>query len=170
MHFFVQKNYIEEYMLQVINSILVLFLLGISTAQASDHALWSYTGKTGARHWSELTPQNGLCATGSNQSPIDLESMVEAELKPLSFNYLAGAGKVTNNGHSIQVDYAPGSYIFIDGHRFELKQFHFHAPSEHRIHGRAYPLEGHLVHSDGLGNLAVVSVLFEEGAANKFLT
>ena len=56
-----------------------------------------------------------------------------------------------------------------DGRTFELKQFHFHAPSENTVNGKHFPLEGHLVHADQDGNLAVVAVMFNEGAANPFI-
>jgi carbonic anhydrase len=73
---------------------------------------------------------------------------------------------IANNGHTIQIDYAPGSALTLDGRVYELKQFHFHAPSENKIAGKQYPLEGHLVHADKDGNLAVVAVMFREGSAN----
>ena len=57
----------------------------------------------------------------------------------------------------------------IGGRPFELKQFHFHAPSENKINGKQFPLESHLVHADKDGNLAVVAVMFQEGAANTLL-
>lgn len=59
--------------------------------------------------------------------------------------------------------------ITVDGRSFDLKQFHFHSPSENRIDGRQFPLECHLVHADKDGNLAVVSILFEPGAPNPVL-
>jgi carbonic anhydrase len=105
-----------------------------------------------------------------NQSPIDLTGLIEAELAPVQFDYKPGGSEVLNNGHTVQVTYAPGSKITLDGREFELKQFHFHAPSENHIEGRSYPMEGHLVHADKDGNLAVVAVMFEEGAANAALT
>ncbi|WP_372882980.1 carbonic anhydrase family protein [Psychromonas sp.] len=43
---------------------------------------------------------------------------------------------------------------------------HFHAPSENHIDGQSYPLEGHLVHADAAGNLAVVAVMFTEKGSN----
>jgi carbonic anhydrase len=54
----------------------------------------------------------------------------------------------------------------VDGIQFNLKQFHFHSPSENHISGKSYPLEAHLVHADKDGNLAVVAVVFNEGKAN----
>ncbi len=52
---------------------------------------------------------------------------------------------------------------------FLLKQFHFHTPSENRIHGKSFPLEAHFVHIDKDGNIAVVAVMFEDGKENKSL-
>lgn len=130
---------------------------------------WEYSGEAGPAKWASLTPEYGQCA-GSNQSPVNLSGLVKAELAPLRFHYLAGSRSVTNNGHTVQVDYAPGSTLELDGMHFELKQFHFHAPSENLIEGHSYPLEGHLVHANDQGELAVVAVMFEPGKANGALS
>ena len=118
---------------------------------------WGYAGEAGPEHWAKLDPGFALCASGRNQSPIDLAGFVDAKLAPLVIAYRAGAAEIVNNGHTVQVDYAPGSALGIDGRRFELKQFHFHAPSENRIAGKQYALEAHLVHGDAKGDLAVAS-------------
>jgi carbonic anhydrase len=130
---------------------------------------WGYAGEAGPENWSKVDPKNAMCALGRNQSPIDLGGFVEADLKPLKLGYKAGAADIVNNGHTVQINYAPGSMLTVDGRTFELKQFHFHAPSENRIGGKQFPLEGHLVHSDKDGNLAVVAVMFQDGAANPLL-
>jgi carbonic anhydrase len=130
---------------------------------------WGYQGEAGPPNWSKLDPKFTLCAIGRNQSPIDVDGLIEAELKPLGFAYRAGATGIVNNGHTVQVDFAPGSTLTVDGRAFELKQFHFHAPSENRIGGKSFPLEAHLVHADKEGNLAVVAVMFQAGAANAAL-
>ncbi len=129
---------------------------------------WEYSGEAGPAHWAKLTPEFGQCA-GSNQSPVDLSGLVEAKLAPLVLHYQAGGNTVVNNGHTVQVGYAPGSTLQLDGTRFELKQFHFHAPSENLIEGKSYPLEGHLVHVSDKGEIAVVAVMFEAGKANPAL-
>ena len=67
------------------------------------------------------------------------------------------------------MNYAPGSKISVDGHEFELKQYHFHAPSENHINGKSYPMEAHLVHADENGNLAVIAVMFVDGGANEVI-
>ncbi len=130
---------------------------------------WGYSGEAGPDNWSKVDPKFALCALGRNQSPIDLAGFVEAELAPLKIAYKPGAADIVNNGHTIQVDYAPGSTLAVAGRTFELKQFHFYAPSENKVGGKQFPLEGHLVHADRDGNLAVIAVMFQEGAASALL-
>jgi len=74
---------------------------------------------------------------------------------------------VLNNGHTVQVNYDPGSYIELDGVRYDLVQFHYHAPSEHTVRGVSFPAELHIVHRDAANNLAVLGILIHSGAANR---
>ena len=129
---------------------------------------WEYFGAAGPENWAKLTPEFHSCS-GQNQSPVNLDGFIEAELAPLKVDYAAGASEAANNGHTVQVSYEPGSTLELDGTSFQLIQFHFHMPSENQFKGRSYPLEGHLVHADEKGNLAVVAVMFEEGERNAML-
>ena len=65
-------------------------------------------------------------------------------------------GELVDTGHSEQVNLPPGSSITYGGTRYELLQFHFHAPSEHTIDGKHAPMEAHFVHKSADGKLAVV--------------
>jgi carbonic anhydrase len=65
------------------------------------------------------------------------------------------------------VNYAAGSSIAVGGERYELRQLHFHHPSEERINGKAYDMVVHLVHANAKGELAVVAVLLRRGAENE---
>ena len=151
------------------NAILVgLTILACYGASADSAIDWSYSGEEGPDNWARLSPEFAAC-DGKNQSPINLSGFIEADLTPIEFTYRPGGNQILNNGHTVQVNYAQGSSSVIDGIRFELKQFHFHAPSENLINGRSYPLEVHLVHADIDGNLAVVAVMFVEGTENKTL-
>jgi carbonic anhydrase len=142
------------------------FALVTTAAVAADHPHhWTYAGKEGPEHWGEMDGF-GLCSSGKNQSPVDVRDAVTAKLAPLAFRYASTATEALNNGHTVQVAYAPGSELRVDSHGFELKQFHFHAPSENLLNGKQFPLEAHFVHADASGNLAVVGVFFEEGVAN----
>jgi carbonic anhydrase len=130
---------------------------------------WGYSGSEGPEHWGELSPEFIVCSTGKNQSPINLIGFIESDLKPIGIQYQVGGNEILNNGHTVQVNYVSGSKISVDGHEFELKQYHFHAPSENHINGTSYPMEAHLVHSDKGGNLAVIAVMFIEGNRNESL-
>lgn len=140
-----------------------------SSALAADKNHWSYSGHEGPEYWGGLNPDYSICASGKNQSPINLTSFIEAELAPITFDYQPGGHEVLNNGHTIQVNFTSGSSLSLDGHKYELKQFHFHAPSENHINGKSYPMEAHLVHADKQGNLAVVALMIEEGGTNTAL-
>jgi carbonic anhydrase len=130
---------------------------------------WEYAGKAGPTHWAELNPDYFSCNGGKNQSPVDLTGLINAELPPLYFNYTHGPNELLNDGHTVHVHFPPGNTLTLNEHSFELKELHFHTPSEHHIEGRAFPLEGHLVHADAQGNLAVVSLLYQEGAPNPII-
>ena len=129
---------------------------------------WDYSGEAGPENWAKLTPEFGACS-GKNQTPIDIDGLVEADLAPLRLNYKAGTSEVVNTGYTVQVNYARGSQLALDGNEYELLQFHFHMPSENHIKGQSYPLEGHLVHTDEKGNLAVIALMFKEGEQNAAL-
>ena len=120
-------------------------------------AHWSYSGDTGPAHW------GGTCQSGEQQSPIDLRGASPRNLPNINFSYNAFPLALVNNGHTVQANAAPGSHITVAGHEYALAQFHFHAPSEHTVEGRSFPLEMHLVHKDATGRLAVIGVLFERG-------
>jgi carbonic anhydrase len=148
----------------------LILLAGSGIALAGHGPHWEYSGEEGPEHWGELDPHFSLCQTGRHQAPIDLATIANTHLEPLGFHYRPGGNKEINNGHTIQIDYEAGSTITVDGQNYELKQFHFHTPSENHIAGKAFPMEAHLVHADKDGHLAVVAVMFEEGAENTSLT
>lgn len=137
---------------------------------AADSSHWGYSGHEGPEYWGELAEDYSTCTSGKNQSPINLQNMIESDLEPINIQYQVGGNQIINNGHTIQVNYSPGSNISLDGYKFELKQFHFHVPSENHIDGKAYPMEAHFVHADTKGNLAVIAVMIEEGEANESMS
>lgn len=124
---------------------------------------WSYAGEAGPEQWGKLKPEFELCGSGTRQSPIDIREGIAVDLEPIRFDYRGGSFKVIDNGHTVQVDVAPGSSIEVTGRRYELQQFHFHRPSEERIDGRQFDMSVHFVHKDPDGRLAVVAVLLERG-------
>ncbi len=144
---------------------LALFL-AIPQAYAGENAPhWSYGGEDGPDHWGELSAAYHMCSEGRNQSPIDIKVDLKAGMPKLVFDYYSTPLREINNGHSIQQNVEPGSSLIVPGRElsYELKQFHFHSPSEHTIAGRSYAMELHFVHVNEEGLVAVVGVLIEEG-------
>jgi carbonic anhydrase len=135
------------------------------------HVEWEYSGKNGPKNWGQLSPEYLMAKIGKNQSPINIAgaSVIEAELPPIEFDYSQIPLKVLFNGHTVQAVCTGGGSIKVDGIEFALQQFHFHSPSENHIYGKSFPLEAHLVHADKDGNIAVIAVMFSEGAHNKVL-
>ena len=137
---------------------------------AEGHAAhWDYKGTAGPAAWGGLKPEFSLCSVGQRQSPIDIKGGLAVDLEPVRFEYQASRFAVVDNGHTVQVNLAPGNSIDVGGKRFELLQFHFHRPSEERIDGRQFEMSLHLVHKDDQGRLAVVALLFEKGPASPVL-
>lgn len=127
---------------------------------------WTYEGEEGPAHWGTLSPDYATCSTGTSQSPIDITSPAQADLTNLAFHYQPSKVNILNNGHTVQVNYDEGSYMELDGVRYDLLQFHFHAPSEHAVNGELAEAELHLVHKNADGGLAVVGLLINAGAEN----
>ena len=139
-------------------------------AEENDSRHWDYGGTWNPTRWSELKPEYALCQQGRNQSPINL---VPHNAEPISisweFKYSSIPVAILNNGHTIEIEFKPGSYLLIDGEEYELQQLHFHTPSEHTVMGKASAGELHLVHKTRDGKTAVLLVFLIEGKYNQAL-
>lgn len=132
------------------------------------------TGKS-AGHWGYEQPESwgdasGNCA-GIYQSPIDINTAatIKAELPDLQFSYAGFPIAVIDNGHTIQVNtkgYDVTNNVSYKDKLYKLKQFHFHAKSEHTINGGHAPMELHMVHAADDGAILVVGLMIKEGMAN----
>lgn len=152
----------------ILSATLALTLLTTTSManEETDHH-WGYTGHNTPETWGALSSKYHTCSDGLNQSPINItHSILDSHHLPLNLAYTKGSNEVVNNGHTIQVNVDKGDTLILDGLTFELKQFHFHSPSENHINGKAFPLELHFVHVDSRDEIAVVSVMFEEGPEN----
>jgi len=160
--------------------VLALLLVGLWTGRAvagdkehghghehgKKHGHWGYSGDTGPEHWGEISKEFSACSEGHEQSPIDISGAARGRLDKIEFHYAPTGLEILNNGHTVQVNYEEGSYIKVDGVRYDLLQFHFHTPSEHTVNAKSYDMEMHLVHKSRSGGLAVVSLLVEKGREN----
>jgi len=141
-----------------------------SEKTADSQAKWSYEGATGPAHWGDLAPEYSTCKQGKNQSPININKSSKVKLPAIKFDYsMLIPENIVNTGHSIQVNVRSGGTLKLDDKDFELKQFHFHSPSENRVDGESYPLEAHYVHLSKDNEIAVVALLFKPGMASPSL-
>jgi carbonic anhydrase len=149
--------------------IILLATLALSStgpAQDQPEHTWDYGNLLGPSHWGELQADFATCKNGRHQSPIDIRNPKKTDLPPIHFEYKPSPLHIIDNGHTVVVNYGPGSFISVGDKKYALKQFHFHRPSEEKINGKAFDMTVHLVHADDEGKLAVVAVLLQEGEGN----
>lgn len=78
-------------------------LISSSLVFAADAAEWSYQGATAPEHWAELSPAYATCKA-HNQTPVDIRNTLKANLPPLYMAYSSDGQKITNTGHTIQIN------------------------------------------------------------------
>jgi carbonic anhydrase len=139
---------------------------------------WSYEGGHGPTKWGSLDPAYTACGNGKEQSPVDIAKAGPGTANPWTINYRPTSltighhehvADVADNGHTIQVTVDEGSTLTTSRNTYQLKQFHFHTPSEHTVEGKSFPMEVHFVHQSADNHFAVVSALFAEGQPNENL-
>ncbi|CAK7218411.1 hypothetical protein SBRCBS47491_003500 [Sporothrix bragantina] len=124
---------------------------------------FNYTGEGGPLNWYGLnTTTNSACSKGKNQSPIDIvtQSIEYASASSLNFSVPAvPSAKFENLGTNVEV-VINGSLV-TSNLTYQLAQFHFHTPSEHRINEEYFPMEAHFVYETSAGDIAVVAFVFQ---------
>lgn len=164
-----QKNLFLLSLIVIASLILSACAPKAEAAHTTEAVHWTYEGEEGPDHWGEINPDYAVCGTGKSQSPIDVKAAEGDDLTNISFHYQPSEVNILNNGHTVQVNYDGGSYIELDGVRYDVAQFHYHAPSEHAVDGKLFAAELHIVHKNADGGLAVVGILLDEGAQNEAL-
>ncbi|KAI1634760.1 alpha carbonic anhydrase [Biscogniauxia mediterranea] len=124
------------------------------------------SGPTGPLLWAQIDPANAACASGSNQSPIDMVpevfSMMSGRNLTIEFADLPEGTEFENLGSTVEVVMEGlGSSIILDGLNYTLQQFHFHHPSEHLDNGTTMPMEMHMVFMHEEIEVAVIGVYID---------
>lgn len=127
---------------------------------------WGYGEEDGPHMWAKLTPKFKKCEMGRSQSPVDITGAVKGGPGPIEFDYKTIPLKIENTGHTVRVNVLPGSTMTVGGKKYELIEFHFHAPGEHLLQGTAFDMEVHLVHRDPAEKRAVIAVMLKIGGPN----
>lgn len=140
--------------------------------RSGESTSYSYdlSAEDGPTHWGSLSSTYGNCSSGHNQSPIDV--VISSAQHYSTFHRRAPGVRPRSSKFS----YANGTSNFalncdtpsqcgftdLEGTRYHLINVHFHAPSEHTINGKHFPLEAHMVHQSASGALVVVGTLFRD--------
>jgi len=138
-----------------------------------DATTFTYQGDTGPALWATLKPSYSVCATGVEQSPINIDalnkgySLTTSEQNPVK-DFISTVSSATYD--VTQSHHAPlftchttgrcGSVNW-NGVSFKLVQVHFHTPSEHTINGVKYGMALHFVHQSTAGAYLVFGVVFD---------
>lgn len=167
-------------LLTISSLLLLISLIAINplTAYAASSLTWGYQGEVNPQNWGQFST---TCAIGKNQSPININLTEDRELTTVSARYQPSLMHILNNGHTVMANYDAlastklggqteairdrNSYIIVDNERYEVKQFHYHSPSEHTLNGKFFPAELHIVHQQN-DKYAVVGILLKEGKEN----
>jgi carbonic anhydrase len=156
---------------QIVLALVIGVMALVPATLRAQHEEFGYSGAHGPVQWAH-TPGSEACAvTSKRQSPIAIDHVtVDRALSPLQITAHPTPLALVNNGHTVEQEYEPGSAITINGARYDLAQFHFHAPSEHTIDGHHAALELHAVFAEpNSPRKAVIAQLFTVGKNNAFL-
>lgn len=156
--------------------LLVLQFSSLATAQeVDDEREFNYDmgSEHGPLYWGGIHSDWAACGNGKMQSPIDLlheRVQVVPGLGPLRRAYKPAPAILKNRGHDMMLEWEGNAgFIEISGTRFELRQCHWHSPSEHTINGRRFAAELHMVHMSSSGQIAVVGIMYKIGRTEPFL-
>ncbi|XP_051132001.1 alpha carbonic anhydrase 1, chloroplastic-like [Andrographis paniculata] len=156
-------------------TLLIVGSYAVTTLKVDDDKplQFTYSGDMGPDRWAALNPNFSLCAKGKSQSPIDIvtaQAVVNPKLKPLVREYNSVDVTLVDYKFTVGIEYPnhTGGIIF-DGKKYSFKQMHWHSPSEHRINGRRFAAELHMVHVADDGQIAVVATLYKYGRPDPLL-
>lgn len=119
---------------------------------------WSYSGDTGPDHWGDLSPDNALCKTGKNQSPVDITNAVKSDLPALKFDYKPISLVIQNKEFTMNVTADGAGTLTVGDQSYKLLHFHSHVPSDEAVNGKRTDMAVHLSHKSDKGQGLGVTV------------
>ncbi|KAG6497584.1 alpha carbonic anhydrase 7-like [Zingiber officinale] len=172
-----EMRQVEGFLFSALFVVLLVPWSHFATAQeVEDEREFSYVvgSPDGPEHWGEIHQEWALCNNGDMQSPIDLlheRVHVVPGLGRIQRSYRASNATLRNRGHDIMLEWEEGAgTIHINGTDYELRQCHWHSPSEHSINGKRFAMELHMVHVSADQRVAVVGIMYTIGRPDTFLS
>lgn len=140
-------------------SVPVALIIGMAAIACAQSPHWEYRGRFGPANWGRLDPANKACSDGSEQSPINIHhAHLNKALKPLEFHFIASPVTLENDGYMIAVHSTSGSYMVIDGERYQLQKVDFHRPSETAVNGNLADMSLGMLFRNSGGKMVMVVV------------
>ncbi|RMJ06453.1 hypothetical protein CDV36_013958 [Fusarium kuroshium] len=136
-------------------------------AGAFEEPKFGYNGIKGPVNWYSLDAANAVCATGKNQSPINMAkgsfNLIPASELTLDIPDFTEGAEFENLGTTVEIiaEEAGGGSLELGETSYELKQFHFHLPSEHLDNGTSMAMEMHMVWQSAEEDIAVIGVYID---------
>jgi carbonic anhydrase len=146
-----------------------------AATQTPEKPQFSYSGDDGPGFWAQISPAWRACGN-AEQSPVDIipgNAVVDPALTLTLDLEQTSVVMFNDDGHTIKVEYAPGTggTIRFNGVDYEIRQFHFHTLSEHTFQGKRGLMELHAVFQvPKTENYVAIAMLYEIGNENAFLS
>ncbi|XP_051120915.1 alpha carbonic anhydrase 7-like [Andrographis paniculata] len=157
-------------------AVILLFAATCIAQELDDERGFNYdeASEIGPMHWGEIREEWKECTTSKMQSPIDIKNekvQIVSYLGRLETSYKPANATLVNRGHDMMIKWVDGAgHIEINRRLYELKQCHWHIPSEHTINGRRFDMEVHLVHQTKDNRTAVIGIMYKIGRSDSFLS
>ena len=146
-------------------------MLCVSACANNETSSNTHADKAAPSHWdynnTDWAAEGYTDCGGTIQSPINIvtANTIKAILPDVKFNYSEFPENIIDNGHTVQVNLngnSASNNITYNGATYNLKQFHFHIASEHRVDSVQTAMELHLVHqNEQSGAYIVVGLMME---------
>ena len=127
---------------------------------------WDYGTLRGPDRWSRLHSDFKLCATGKEQSPVDIPDRwdfsdhIRIFSRPSPFT-------IFDDGRAIEVSLIQTSQTYFNEVNYGLERIVFRAPSEHRYQGKVFPMEVQFYHKARSGDQLAIAALVMPGRENQ---
>ena len=145
----------------------ILFIPAFCMANDDNADAWTYDDDTtGQEDWGAIAGYE-TCGSGMEQSPINISYTKLSNLPELDFQYgkVDGALHITKQSFIMKI--AKSGTLFDGKNKYTLQSVEIHSPSGHRVRDEFHPMEIHLIHKNSKGELLIVAVFADIGAANE---
>lgn len=133
-------------------------------------------GNKGPANWGDLKPEYSACKDGKKQSPVDFptgvkyDTMAMGPQPSIASPVMEFKAKPSNFELGCPTGADCGSTT-IDGTKYTVANIHWHAPSEHTLNGRYYPLESHIVHANADGTaFIVIATMYDYAPSDSYMS